>query len=173
MHADSAANVMTTMDWITFGIAVFSFVLSVYNFVETLVNNSKRLSVSVKHLCRENGHVIMLIEFTNRSQLGISITCGKLVGTAKKEVVFGETSRELFRYNSPEAKGKSSERTLTFPLHIDPLRSERVLLQTEHDLPDFSRNCRIVLGSSRGKLSKKLELPIAREGFVSLLEHLN
>ena len=173
MNTDSALNVMTTMDRVTFGIAVISFILSVYNFIENLIKNSKRVSVSVKHLCKENGCAIMLKEFTNRSQLGISITSGKLISSSKKEIDFGETSCELFRYSYPELKGKANEKAVTFPIHIDPLTSERVLLRTEHDLPGFSRSYKAEFGSSRGKISKNLELPIAHENFVSLLEHLN
>ena len=108
MNTDSTLNVMTTMDWVTFGIAVISFLLSVYNFVETFVKNSKRISISVKHLCKEDGFAIMLIEFTNRSQIGISITSGKLVSSSKKEIKFGETSCELFRYSYPELQGKAN-----------------------------------------------------------------
>lgn len=172
MGADSVPNIMTTMDRVTFGIAVISFVLSVYNFVEGLVKNSKRISISVKHLYKADGYAIMLIEFTNKSQLGISITSGRLVSDLKEEIEFGETSCEVFRYSYPELKGKANEKAVTFPIHIDPLRSERVLLRTEHDLPGFSRSYKAEFGSSRGKISKNLELPIAHEDFVSLLEHL-
>ena len=108
MNTDSTLNVMTTMDWVTFGIAVISFLLSVYNFVETFVKNSKRISISVKHLCKEDGFAIMLIEFTNRSQIVIYITSGKLVSSSKKEIKFGETSCELFRYSYPELQGKAN-----------------------------------------------------------------
>ena len=164
---------MTTMDRVTFDIAVVSFILSVYNFVEALMKNAKRLSVSIKHLYKLDNHVVMLIEFTNRSHLGISITSGELVSDLNKRVVLGETSRELFRYSNPDAKGKAFERSVTFPINIDPLRSERVLLLTEDDLPGFSCSYRIVLGSSRGKISKNVVLPAGHEDFVSLLEHLN
>lgn len=173
MNTDSALNVMTTMDRVTFGIAVISFLLSVYNFVENFVKNSRRISVSVKHLCKEDGFTIMLIEFTNHSMLGISITSGKLVGASKAEIEFGETSCELFRYSHPDLQGKANEKAVTFPIHVDPLKSERVLLRTERDLPGFSRSYKAVFGSSRGKISKNLELPTAHESFVSLLEHLN
>lgn len=173
MSTDSVANAITTMDWVTFGIAVISFILSVYNFLENLVKNAKRVSVSVKHLYNGSGYAVMLMEITNHSQLGISITSGKFVNTPQGKIAFGETSRELFRYSSPELRGKPSERTVTFPLYIDPLRSECVLLLTEGDLPGFSNSCRIELGSSRGKISRKIYLPAAHEDFVSLLEHLN
>lgn len=172
MDTETATSVMTTMEWVTFWIAAIGFILSVYNFVEHLIRNSRRLCVDIKHLHNTDSFAIMLVEFTNRSQLGISITSGKIVDASGKAVAFGETGCELFRYEYPELKGKASERTVTFPIHIDPLRSVRVLLQTEDDLPGFSRSYAMELGSSRGKISKNVGLPTAHEDFVSLLQHL-
>ena len=160
------------MDSITFWIAVVGFILSVYNFIEGIIRNSRRLSVSVKHIYQTSEFAVMLIEFTNHSQLGISITNGTLLDSHGHSVQFGETSRELFRYDHPELTGRPNERTVTFPIHIAPLRSERVLLQTEHALPGFSRSYRMKLGSSRGRISKTVVLPIGHEDFVPLLSHL-
>lgn len=160
------------MNTVTFWIAVVGFILSVYNFIEGIIRSSRRLSVSVKHIFRSENTTILLIEFTNRSQLGISVTSGILIDHQKNRFVFGETSQEIFRYSYPERKGKESERTAIFPISIDPLRSERVLLQTEHALPGFSRSYRMKLGSSRGRISKTVDLPTGHEDFVSLLSHL-
>lgn len=173
MCGNSYSDAVSTMDWVTFWIAVIGFCLSVFNFIETILKNSKRLSVSVKHLCKCDNHVVILMEFTNRSHLGISITSGKFISKTGESIVFGEVSRELFRYTNAELKGKPNERTVTFPIHIDPLKSERVLLLTEDGLPGFSSSYKIVLGSSRGKIAKNVVLPTAHEDFVSLLEHLN
>lgn len=173
MFVNVANESITTLDWITLGISIIGCALSIYNFVVSLFRNAKRLSVSVKHLYKFDGHVVMLVEFTNRSHFGISITSGKLVSALNKSVVFGETGCELFRYNDPDSRGKVSERTVIFPVTIDPLRSECVLLLTEDGLPGFSCSYKIVLGSSRGKISKKLVLPTPHADFVSLLEHLN
>ena len=160
------------MDTVTFWIAVAGFILSVYNFIEGIIRNSRRLSVSIKHIFRSDSTTILLIEFTNRSQLGISITSGSLVDNQKNLFAFGETSQEIFHYSYPERRGKESERTVTFPINIDPLRSERVLLQTEHALPGFSGSYRMKLGSSRGRISKTVDLPIGHEDFLTLLSHL-
>ena len=83
---------VSIFDRVTFAIAVIGFLLSVYNFVASLVANSKRLEISVKQVCKCNGFVGLVIEFTNKSRLNISITSGQIVLGDNQMLPFGEIS---------------------------------------------------------------------------------
>ena len=159
---------MSIANCITFWIAVVGFALSIYNFVKSLIANHKRLCISVKQIYNEAKFTVMLVEFTNKSQLGISVTRGEING-----VPFGEQPTTLYTYTHPELNKRPVINTEILPLYIAPLGSSRVLLRTEHVLPVSGDPCKVVLGTSRGRVvSRALALPESCGCFVSLLEYL-
>ena len=158
---------MNTMDKITFGIAVVGFLLSVYNFIEGLIAKSRRITISMLGMCRCGDCLAILLVITNKSRLGISLTSGKIDGTA-----FGETRETVFTYANPELAGRSTVKTTIFPIHLEPLSATRLLLLVEErDLP-IPSPCVIRLGSSRGKISKKLCPPFVPVDFPKMLKYL-
>lgn len=159
---------MSITNCVTFWIAVVGFALSVYNFIRSLIANHKRLCISVKQIYNEAKFTVLLVEFTNKSQLGISVTRGTING-----ISFGEQSTALYVYDHPELNRRPVINTEVLPLYIAPLGSSRVLLRTEHVLPVPGDPCKVVLGTSRGRVvSRALALPESCGGFVSLLEYL-
>lgn len=157
---------MLIITWVTFGIAVIGFGLSIFNFVSVLIANHKRIRVSVKEIYNEKEFTVMLLEFTNKSQLGISITSGAI-----NDMPIGERAATLYTFSNPELNQRPTIKVSLFPLYICPLGSSRVLLRSERVLPE-SDAYKLVLGSSRGKISKDLTLPKDCGCFVSLLEYL-
>lgn len=159
---------MSIANCVTFWIAVVGFALSVYNFIRSLIANHKRLCISVKQIYNEAKFTVLLVEFTNKSQLGISVTRGTING-----ISFGEQSTTLYIYDHPELNRRPVINTEVLPLYIAPLGSSRVLLRTERVLPVSDSPCKVVLGTSRGRVvSKSLALPESCGCFVSLLEYL-
>lgn len=171
---------MSIMDWVTFWIAVIGFCLSTYNFVALLVANHKRIDISVKKAYNEEAFTVMLIEFTNKSQLPISITSGKING-----ISFGDRSATLYSYANPDAHESPVISADLFPIDISPLGTVRVLLRSDDVIPPPPSRCpspchctcpcsryRICLGSSRGKISKNVVLPEYCESLLPLLEYL-
>lgn len=163
---------MSIIEKVTFAIAVIGFLLSVYNFVKSIIAESARIRISVKYAHKISGFVIMVVEITNKSRLGISITSGEIIDSAKNEIQFGETSKVVFSYNHPDLSGKSAEKTSTFPIHVEPLRSIRVFIQTEDWNPSLPLDCKIRLGSSRGWISTNVTLPDDCGNLLSLLQHI-
>lgn len=104
---------MSIANCITFWIAVVGFALSIYNFVKSLIANHKRLCISVKQIYNEAKFTVMLVEFTNKSQLGISVTRGEING-----VPFGEQSTTLYTYTHPELNKRPVINTEILPLYI-------------------------------------------------------
>lgn len=163
---------VSVKDRVTFWIAVVGFLLSVYNFVSDLVKERPQIDVSVKFTYHVSGFLVMVMQITNKSRLGISITSGTIITKEKAEIPFGETSKAIFTYDSPELRGKVSERTVLFPIHIEPLRSARVLIQTDSWDRSLPLDCKIHLGSSRGMIKKKISIPDVTDDFLLLLGHL-
>lgn len=163
---------VTVKDCVTFWIAVIGFLLSIYNFVSGLIKESRQIDVSVKFTYHISGFLVMVLQITNKSRLGISITSGTIITKEEAEIPFGETSKAVFTYDSPELRGKVSERTVLFPVHIEPLRSTRVFIQTDSWNPSLPLDCKIRLGSSRGMIKKKISIPDVTDDFLLLLGHL-
>lgn len=157
---------------VTFLIAVIGFALSVYNFVVSVRSNRKRISTHVKLTYKISGIVLLSIQITNKSRLGVSLTSGEFVDFSGQKIAFGETSTVVFTYTNPELSGKNVLRTDIFPIHIDPLKSTRIFMQTETWNPDLPLSCYLRFGSSRGWIRSKVDLPADFEDFESLLRHL-
>ncbi len=158
----------TVVDWITFAIAVAGFLLSVYNFVERLAKDRRNVEVKVKAIYKTGEYLTLLVEFANHSQLGISIAAGTLNG-----ISFGETARMIYRYLDPMAAGKETERTVTFPQYIPPLRAERFLFQMECGTAPISGSGTIRLSTTRGKITRSCPLPLTHENDLTpLLRYL-
>lgn len=158
----------TVVDWITFAIAVAGFLLSVYNFVERLAKDRRNVEVKVKAIYKTGEYLTLLVEFANHSQLGISVTAGTLNG-----VSFGETARMIYRYLDPKAAGKETERTVTLPQYIPPLRAERFLFQMEGGVAPISGSGTIRLSTTRGKITRRCPLPLTHESDLTpLLRYL-
>ena len=169
---DSAASAVPVRDTVTFWIAVLGFALSVYNFVVSIYANHKHISVRVKFTYKVRGYVLLSIQITNKSKLGISLTSGEIDGFIGRKIAFGETSSAVFTYAHPDLSGKSVLRTDIFPIHVEPLHSVRVFMQTETWNPDLPCSCRLRFGSSRGWIQAKVDLPEDFEDFESLLRRL-
>ena len=157
---------------VTFWIAVLGFALSVYNFVVSIYANHKRVSVRVKYTYKVGGYVLLSIQITNKSRLGISLTSGEVIEPTGHKIAFGETSTVVFTYSHPDLSGKNVLRTDIFPIHVEPLRSARIFMQTETWNPDLPLPCRLRFGSSRGWIRSKADLPEDFEDFESLLRCL-
>ena len=71
---------MDALNYITFGIAVAGFLLSIYNFIEKLVEKSRRITVLISSVCRTAGNDLILMTITNCSHLGVSLTWGEIAG---------------------------------------------------------------------------------------------
>lgn len=163
---------MSVKDNVTFWIAVAGFLLSIYNFISDLVKERPRIDVSVKFTHHISDFLLMVIQITNKSQLGISVTSGTIITKEKTEIPFGETSKAVFTYDSPELSGKISERTALFPIHIEPLHSTRVFIQTDSWNSSLPLECKIRLVSSRGIIEKNISIPDVTDDFLLLLGHL-
>ena len=159
-------------DTVTFWIAVFGFALSVYNFVASIYASHKRVSVRVKYTYKVGGYVLLSIQITNKSRLGISLTSGEISDLAGYKFTFGETSTVVFTYSHPDLSGKNVLRTDIFPIHVEPLHSTCIFMQTETWNPDLPLSCRLRFGSSRGWIRSKVVLPEDFEDFESLLRRL-
>lgn len=161
------------MEQITFWIAVVGFALSVYNFVAALVANSERLLIKAKHICIENGVMGMVLEITNKSRLGISITGGKLILDKTQQIPFGETSTLALVKKLPYEDNETVIRAGLFPIRLESLCSVRVFMQTEywnHDVSTCS-SCDVLLSTSRGGTKHTVELPSPEHG-LQLLRYL-
>lgn len=159
-------------DVVTFWLAILGFLLSVYNLAVTIYTNHKRISICVKAVYKVDGYAVLSIQITNKSRLGISLTSGEVNALSNCKIAFGETSTVVFTYVHPELSGKNVLRTDIFPIHIDPLHSARILMQTETWNPDLPCSCCLRFGSSRGWIQAKADLPAAFEDLQSLLRHL-
>ncbi len=158
---------MEAVDYITLGIAVAGFLLSIYNFVEKLVDKSRRITVLITNVCRTAGNDLILMTITNRSHLGISLTWGEIAGTK-----FGVSSKTVFTFAHPELAGKATIQTVIFPIQIDPLASVQVLVLLEHDRLPLPSPCKVRFGSSRGEIRKTLCPPATPDDFLTLLSRL-
>lgn len=168
----SADYVVSIRSTVTFWIAVFGFLLSLFNLAVTVFANYKRVSFCVKAAYKISGYVLLSIQVTNKSRLGISLTGGEVDDLAGHKIAFGETSTVVFTYAHPDLSGKSVLRTDIFPIHIDPLYSVRIFMQTETWDPALPLACQLRFGSSRGWIRAKIDLPAACEDLQSLLRHL-
>ncbi len=158
---------MDVMNYITFGIAVAGFLLSIYNFVEKLIEKSRRITVTVGSVCRTAGNDLILMTLTNRSHLGISLTWGEIAGTK-----FGVSSKTVYFFMHPELAGKATIETAIFPFQIDPLASIQVLVLMEHDRLPLPPPCEVRFGSSRGEIRRTLCPPATPDDFQTLLSRL-
>lgn len=163
---------VSMFDRVTFAIAVIGFLLSIYNFVASLVVNSKRMEISVKQMYKCNGFVGMVIEFTNKSRLNISITSGQIVLGDDQRLQFGETSILAIAQRLPYMDHDTVAKPALFPVRLDPLTSVRVFMQTDHWSQDLPHRCTLVLPTSRGNIRAKVDLPDALETGLQLLRYL-
>lgn len=163
---------VSIFDRVTFAIAVIGFLLSVYNFVASLVVNSKRLEISVKQVCKCNGFVGLVLELTNKSRLNISITSGQIILGDNQRLPFGEISTLAIAQRLPYMDHDTVSKPRLFPIRLDPLASVRVFMQTEYWTQDLPHQCILVLPTSRGKIRAKVDLPDALESGLHLLRYL-
>lgn len=159
---------MKIMDWITFGIAVIGFCVSIYNFIETRIYNAKHLDVKVKYTFKTSGVLLIVVEFVNKSRLNISVTSGSFNG----EHTFGEISTMFFTYKDQSKAEKVSEHTKKFPIKIEPLSAVTVLMETDAWNPELPKSYEILLGTSRGFIRRSIEMPLNFDDWKCLLKRL-
>ncbi len=168
----SVSAAQPVRDTVTFLLAILGFAISALNLAVTIYTNHKRISICVKTTYKISGYVLLSIQITNKSRLGVSLTSGEVDDLAGRKISFGETSSVVFTYAHPELSGKDVLRTEIFPIHIEPLHSSRIFMQTETWNPDLPLSCCLRFGSSRGWIRAKSDLPAADEDLKLLLRRL-
>lgn len=159
METTDVVNTVSPMELITFLIAVVSFCFSIFNFVENRIAHARNLEVHVKYALKESRIALFVIEFVNKSWLGISITSGSFNDNGTKHN-FGEISTQVFTYSDPVKSGKVGERTKRFPLKIEPLSAVQVLMESDNWNPELPTCCNLRLGTSRGPIrANNVSLP--------------
>lgn len=141
---------------ITFFISIIAFGLSLYNFLENLINSVKKISIDI---CEINEFEInkkyfvyqILIIISNKSNLSIAIThlvANKLPckiepcyvaehkRTKGKEVIFSEVIR-----------------TFSFPVNLSPLMSSSGYIEFTSTQPIDKNNIKFEVYTNRGKIS--------------------
>ena len=146
-------------DTVTFWLAVVSFILSSGELVFIIIKNYKNVSVCVKSTFKHSGYVVLSLQIENKSRLGISLTSGEIDDLSGHKIAFGEESTFVFAYSLPDLPGTQVLKTDIFPIHIEPLHSVRILMQTETWDPDLPLSCQLRFGSSRGLVYSSAVLP--------------
>lgn len=159
---------------ITFAIAVISFLLSVYNFVEARIINRKKLDVSIDKMLLEKTDFIFILGLTNRSKLPITITAGHILLPNQTECSFGEVSEAIFYYNNPTLSGKATETTQRFPVKLESYEAVKILVKFTTWNVEWNKyvpcSCQMILGSSRGIIKKQIKLPASYSGIKDILK---
>lgn len=170
--AQTAEQTISILDQVTFAIAVVGFLLSVYNFVASLVANSKRLEFSVKHLCKSGNIIGLVFEITNKSRLGISLTSGNFILENGEKIPFGETSTLAIAQKLPYMEHDAIIKSRLFPIRLEPLMSARVFMQTDCWDSDLPNSCKFFFSTSRGSFQGKVDLPDTLKDGLQLLRYL-
>lgn len=168
---------MLTRENVTLGIAVASFVLSVWNFALTLLKARKRLDIKVQNVFSFTSALnktteILNLHITNKSREPITLS-GLRVSCDKSENLFGEYRIQLLRTGNTLG-GKELRReqwySKTFPAKIEGLGCTHLLLSSSGYKavikPGFP--CRAEFSTNKGYLN--VEFTISDFSDSKLLE---
>ncbi|MBU5627745.1 hypothetical protein KQI82_12575 [Oscillibacter sp. MSJ-2] len=157
---------------VTFAIAFAGFAMSLFNFAENRISHMRRLDIKVKYVLKESGMLLLIVEFVNKSWLGISITSAAFYDN-DVEHKFGEISTMVFTYAHPDLSGKAGERTQKFPIKIEPLSAVQLFMETDKWNPTLPGSYDFRLGTSRGPIrGTSLALSADLADWKLLLKHL-
>lgn len=167
----SASSAMSIMDWITFGIAVAGFLMSLATWVKDFITQRKHIEGKVLNIKSYQSvtYIDLLIE--NRSRLPISITDISLfLGDSAYRCT---PLPKLILEHTKSRKGEVYERTMKYstpmPIQISNLGATTVVALFEGMKrlpPDDATHLNLSISTNRGSPVKMtLELP---EGWAAL-----
>lgn len=154
------------MDYITIGIAIAAFVLSVYNFVYQLIIERKNLKVELIGVTQsfENAKwYVIELNFLNKSRLPISIADIWLSGNGNRKSV-DTKKHQLAKMTERTGKTVTNEVIVMsdiLPIDLGSLMTFRGkyvidLVKSDFDISE-GQSIDITLSTSRGVLTFKLE----------------
>lgn len=141
---------------ITFFISIIAFGLSLYNFLENLINSVKKISINIYEINefkmnKEYFIYQVSIIISNKSNLPIAIThllANKL--PCKIEPCF---VAEHKRTKGKEAIFSEIIRTFSFPINLSPLMSSNGYIEFISNQPIDKSNIEFEIYTNRGKVS--------------------
>lgn len=162
---------MKSRENITFMIAIIGFALSLYNFAVVLIERRKSIVFSICHAYEVQGRLLLIVDIVNKSQLPITLASGTIFidGDTFK---IGQKSTTWFTYADPIAKGRTGEKTEIFPIRIEGLGFFRGALEVSDCTAKTQNECIIELGSNRGKIRARVDMPKSFTSYRELLQYL-
>lgn len=150
-------------------LTIVAFLFSTYTFVRGIIENRKNISVELLQMAPgftgEKQSYSVCFQILNKSRLPISISNIQIDKNGKKYEFFNapiDIFSSVTRRNDTIIDSKKITSTI-FPLSLTSLGGERVYLTTykETDLHINEKEyLKIVISTNRGKLIKKVSVPI-------------
>lgn len=157
-------NTTTLMDWITFGIAVASFLMSLPSWIYTFIAQRKRLSFKIQAFKYKENLAYMYLMIENRSRLPVSITgisleqgesrtpCAPIPKTVSSTIMKTAGNTDVVYHYST-----------AMPIQLSALESVSCIVLFE-DIPEAvplsAKLLTFQISTNRGRIAKrKLELP--------------
>lgn len=158
------ANEMSTIDWVTFWIAVAGFMMSLASWVHTFITQRKKLAFKIQFFRNKEKLAYMYLMIENRSRLPISITGiflmlgGNKTPCAQIPKVVTSTKRK-----TASTTDVTYQCSTAIPIQLSSLESASCIVLFEDipvDVPPFATHLTFQISTNRGRrVKKKLELP--------------
>lgn len=153
---------MPWVDWVTFGIALLGFGLSVYNFIKEIAKNRVSLDFMVQDIFHfsdsiQCSEIINLKVFNNSES---AITLSKIeISCEDKSNIYGEYRKEMLQITSRKGKevtGVFKWHSDILPVYIDGRSYASMMLTSTIPIETLKRKtkCRLSVHTNRGLVEK-------------------
>lgn len=157
-------NTTTVMNWVTFGIAVAGFLMSLGSWIYTFVTQRKRLSFKIQVFKYKENLAYMYLMIENRSRLPVSIT-GIFLKQGKNRTSCTQIPKTVLSTTRKTACNTDVvyQYSTAIPIQLSSLESVSCIVLFE-DIPEVvqssATHLTFQISTNRGrKVKRKLALP--------------
>ena len=157
-------NTTTVMDWVTFGIAIAGFLMSLGSWVHTFITQRKRLSFKIQFFRYKENSAYMYLMIENRSRLPVSIT-GIALKQSKSIVPCVQIPKTVSSTTRKTAGNTDVvyQYSTAIPIQLSALESVSCIVLFEgipEVVPPSATHLTFQISTNRGrKVKRKLALP--------------
>ena len=154
----------TTMDWVTFGIAVAGFLMSLASWFHTFITQRKRLSFKIQLFRYKEDSAYMYLMIENRSRLPVSIT-GISLKQGKSKTPCVQIPKTVSSTTRKTAGNTDVvyQYSTAIPIQLSALESVSCIVLFEgipEAVPPSATHLTFQISTNRGRIAKrKLQLP--------------